>query len=88
LKEEYGDSVVSRFLEGWLMGQRIKMVVAVLLIVFLGFILGVAANLIYSYILPILSDLFPQLVSSEWFLWGLIGSLLAIICCLVYAYLP
>ncbi|MBS7606637.1 hypothetical protein KEJ14_02195 [Candidatus Bathyarchaeota archaeon] len=70
------------------MGQRLKMMIATLIIGFIGFILGAVANLLYARILPLLLEMFPQIFSIGWVIWGLIGAFLAIICCLIYAYLP
>jgi ABC-type antimicrobial peptide transport system permease subunit len=70
------------------MGQRTKMVIALLVIGIIGFLLGVVANIVYYKALPFMLESFPQLFMSEWALWGLIGALLAVICSLIYAYLP
>ncbi|MBS7639979.1 MAG: hypothetical protein QW804_00865 [Candidatus Bathyarchaeia archaeon] len=68
------------------MGYRSKMALTLFAIGLLGFILGAVANVIYYRALPILIETFPQIFASEWAAWGLVGALLAIICCLVYAY--
>jgi len=67
-------------------GYRSKMALTLFAIGLLGFILGAVANVIYYRALPILIETFPQIFASEWAAWGLVGALLAIICCLVYAY--
>ena len=69
------------------MGYRSKMALTLFAIGLLGFILGAVANVIYYRALPILIETFPQIFASEWAAWGLVGALLAIICCLVYAYI-
>jgi len=71
-----------------MMNQKLKMAAALSLIGLLGFILGAAANLLYLKVLPFFLYVLPQLYGLEWALWGLVGALLAIICCLIYAYLP
>lgn len=68
------------------MGRRLKALLTVFAVGFIGFILGVAANLMYSKVLPILIEAFPQIFASSWVAWGIGGALLAIICCLIYAY--
>jgi len=69
------------------MGHRSKVALALFAIGFIGFILGAAANIIYSKALPLLLKTFPEIFVSEWMLWGLAGALLAVLCCLIYAYL-
>jgi len=70
------------------LGQKIKAVIAIIIVGFVGFILGAVANLMYFQFIPLLMEFFPRLFSAEWLLWGLIGALLAVVCCLIYAYLP
>jgi len=70
------------------MGQKSKMLGAIALIGFIGFLLGIASNLIYFVALPVLKEIFPQIFETTWLVWGLIGAFLAIICCLIYAHLP
>ncbi|MBS7624967.1 MAG: hypothetical protein QXS10_07710 [Candidatus Bathyarchaeia archaeon] len=69
------------------MGHKSRIALILFMIGFTGFIFGAIANIIYSRALPILVEIFPQIFSSEWAAWGLIGAILAIICCLIYAYL-
>ncbi|MEM1607207.1 MAG: hypothetical protein QW341_03410 [Candidatus Bathyarchaeia archaeon] len=69
------------------MGHRSKVALTLFAIGLTGFILGAVANIIYSKALPILIEVFPQIFSSEWAAWGLVGAILAIVCCLIYAYL-
>ncbi|MEM2273678.1 MAG: hypothetical protein QXX56_05660 [Candidatus Bathyarchaeia archaeon] len=68
------------------MGRRLKAVLTVFAVGFIGFILGVVANIIYFKVLPILIESFPYIFASSWVAWGFGGALLAIICCLIYAY--
>ena len=70
------------------MDQKSKMLGAIVIIGFVGFLLGVVVNLVYFKALPILLEVFPQILEMDWVVWGLVGAFLAIICCLIYAYLP
>jgi len=70
------------------MDQKTKMLGAIVIIGFTGFLLGIAANFVYFKALPILIEVFPQILEMDWIVWGLVGAFLAIICCLIYAYLP
>lgn len=69
------------------MGHRSKVALTLFAIGLTGFILGAIANIIYSKAFPILIEVFPQIFSSGWAVWGLVGAILAIVCCLIYAYL-
>ena len=70
------------------MDQKSKMLGMIVIIGFIGFLLGIAANFVYFKALPILIEVFPQILEMDWVVWGLVGAFLAIICCLIYAYLP
>jgi ABC-type antimicrobial peptide transport system permease subunit len=70
------------------MDQKSKMLGAIVIIGFVGFLLGVVVNFVYFKALPILLEVFPQILEMDWIVWGLVGAFLAIICCLIYAYLP
>jgi ABC-type antimicrobial peptide transport system permease subunit len=70
------------------MEQKSKMLGAIVIIGFVGFLLGIAVNFVYFKALPILLEVFPQILEMDWIVWGLVGAFLAIICCLIYAYLP
>lgn len=70
------------------MEQKSKMFGAIVIIGVIGFLLGIAANFVYFKALPILIEVFPQILEMDWVVWGLVGAFLAIICCLIYAYLP
>ena len=52
-----------------------------------GFLMGVIANFLYFYGLPILVTLFPQIFNVTWIIWGIMGALISAIGCLIYAYL-
>lgn len=69
------------------MGRRSKIALMLFVVGLIGFIIGAVANIIYSKALPILIEIFPQIFYSEWAAWGLVGAILAIVCCLIYAYL-
>lgn len=69
------------------MRRKLKIATILFMIGLTGFILGAVANIIYSRALPILVEIFPQIFLSEWAAWGLVGAILAIVCCLIYAYL-
>jgi ABC-type antimicrobial peptide transport system permease subunit len=68
--------------------QRSKMLGAIAIIGIVGFILGIVANFFYFKALPYLIEVFPQILEVDWVVWGVVGALLAIICCVIYAYLP
>jgi len=70
------------------MGQKTKMFVAITLIGAVGFLLGVAGNFLSNEVLPALIKVFPTLLSATWMIWGLLGAVLAVVSCLIYAYLP
>lgn len=70
------------------MSQKLKMMLAITIIGFIGFILGAVANLMYVHVFPVIAEFFPQIFTSEWVIWGLIGAFLAVACCLIYACLP
>lgn len=70
------------------MGQKLKMILAVTIIGFIGFALGAIANLTYIHIFPLITKALPHFFTLEWVIWGLAGAFLAIACCLIYAYLP
>ncbi|MCX8171364.1 MAG: hypothetical protein N3E47_05275 [Candidatus Bathyarchaeota archaeon] len=69
------------------MGQRSRVALTLFAISLTGFILGVIANILYYKAFPILVELFPHIFSSSWVAWGFIGAILAVVCCLIYAYL-
>jgi len=64
-----------------------KMLGVLALIGFIGFLLGIAAKFVQSDVLPILSGLFPQIMSVAWVGWGVGGAILSVVGCLLYAYL-
>jgi len=67
------------------MGKRIKIVG---LFALCGFLLGVATNLVYFRVFPVLAQLFPQIMGTTWLLWGIIGAAISATGCLLYAYMP
>ncbi len=67
------------------MSRRIKIMGSFAL---LGFLIGVAAHLAYTWALPILIELFPELLKAGWLLWGLAGALLAETLLLIWATFP
>lgn len=69
------------------MGHRSRAVLTLLAIGITGFMLGAIANIVYSKAFPVLIEVFPQIFSSEWAAWGIVGAILAVVCCLIYAYL-
>ncbi|MEM2914481.1 MAG: hypothetical protein QXH91_03645 [Candidatus Bathyarchaeia archaeon] len=68
-----------------MMWKRLK---AIGLFALAGFLLGIAANIIYYYAGPALVQIFPTLLEKTWLLWGLVGASISIVGCLVYAALP
>ncbi|MCX8171119.1 MAG: hypothetical protein N3E47_03995 [Candidatus Bathyarchaeota archaeon] len=70
------------------MGQKLKMMFAIIMIGFIGFILGAVANFLYVQVFPAITEIFPQIFASEWIIWGFTGAFLAVACCLIYALLP
>jgi len=71
-----------------MMGEKTKRFEAVVFIGFIGFLLGIAAYFIYFEALPIIMEVFPQILEISWIMWGLIGAFLSVTCCLIYAYFP
>jgi len=53
-----------------------------------GFVTGSIAYFGYKYAVPGLLLSFPQMVESGWILWGVGGSVLAVVLCAVYAVFP
>jgi len=71
-----------------MMGEKLKMLGALSFIGLIGFLFGIAAHYIYFEALPILTVAFPQIFGITWVIWGIIGTLVSVVCCLIYAYLP
>jgi len=67
------------------MGNRLR---TVGLFALSGFFFGVAANFVYFNALPVLAQLFPQILERTWLLWGLVGAIISVAGCLLYAFLP
>ena len=51
----------------------------------LGFVGGILANWAYKQVLPILISLFPDLFTAEWFLSGLVGTVLTLLIVVIWA---
>ena len=67
------------------MSQRVKIMGSFAL---LGFLMGIAVYLAYNWAIPILIELFPQILSAGWLLWGLVGALLSETMLLLWATFP
>ncbi len=65
------------------MSERIKVLG---IFAMLGFIAGVIANFTYHYVLPMILAIFPEILSVEWVLSGLVGSILTVSLLLVWSY--
>ena len=61
---------------------------AIAMFAIIGFLFGIAANLLYFHAGPALALIFPQLLEKTWLLWGLIGASISIVGCVIYAALP
>ncbi len=51
----------------------------------LGFVGGIVANWAYKMAMPWLLKMFPELLSGEWFISGIGGSLLTLLLVVVWA---
>jgi len=67
------------------MSQRVKIMGSFAL---LGFLMGIAAYLAYNWVIPILIEIFPQILSMGWLLWGFVGALLSETMLLLWASFP
>jgi ABC-type antimicrobial peptide transport system permease subunit len=67
--------------------DKVKRVAALTFIACIGFLLGIAANVIFTEAFPLLIDTFPLLSQMTWIRWGLVGTLLSVAVCIIYAYL-
>ena len=54
----------------------------------LGFFVGVLAYFTYNWALPMLVVVYPQILEAGWLLWGLVGALVSVTGCIIYATLP
>lgn len=54
----------------------------------LGFVMGLAAYLAYTWAIPILIQLFPEILKAGWLLWGLAGALLSETILLIWVTFP
>ena len=66
------------------MSERIKVLGTFAL---LGFVAGIAANLLYHTAWPWLLKAFPTILQVEWMVSGLVGALLTIIMLVLWVYL-
>ncbi|MEM1586434.1 MAG: hypothetical protein QXX99_06050 [Candidatus Bathyarchaeia archaeon] len=69
------------------MDRRAKAILTLFAVGFIGFMLGALANILYLEVFPILIKSFPHIFASSWVAWGFGGAMLAIIGCIIYAYL-
>jgi len=53
----------------------------------LGFVAGVAVNLVYRMAFPILLKILPEILRAEWIVSGLIGSVLTMTMLVLWAHL-
>lgn len=51
----------------------------------LGFVGGILANWAYKQLLPILFQMFPDILTAEWLLSGLGGTLLTLLIVVIWA---
>jgi len=65
------------------MGERIKIIGSFAL---LGFILGVAANIAYYTVVPVLVKMFPELLKAEWILSGFAGAIMTVLLVVLWVY--
>ena len=66
------------------MSERIKVLGTFAL---LGFVAGIAANLLYHMAWPWLLNAFPTILHAEWMVSGIAGALLTIIMLVLWVYL-
>ena len=52
----------------------------------LGFLAGVIAYYTYSYVVPWVQEILPNLLWAPWFISGLVGAVLTIIIIVIWAY--
>jgi len=52
---------------------------------FLGFLAGVSAYVTYKELAPVLVQSFPFLVTTEWFLSGLVGTVFTLVVLFIWA---
>jgi uncharacterized membrane protein YedE/YeeE len=52
---------------------------------FIGFLGGIVAYFAYKRLVPIILEMFPELLNAEWFLSGLGGALMTLILIVVWA---
>jgi hypothetical protein len=57
-----------------------------------GFLIGIAANILYfdvaPSLVPVVMHYLPQILGTTWILWGIAGAAVSIAGCLVYVAWP
>jgi len=51
---------------------------------FIGFLGGIVAYFAYKRLVPIILEMFPELLNAEWFLSGLGGAIMTLILVLIW----
>ncbi len=67
--------------------EKTKRFAAFAFIACIGFLLGIAANVVFTEAFPILVEAFPLIAEMSWIKWGLVGTLLSLAICVIYAYM-
>jgi hypothetical protein len=52
---------------------------------FIGFLGGIVAYFAYKRLVPIILEMFPELLNAEWFLSGLGGAIMTLVLVLMWA---
>ena len=65
------------------MGERLKMLTFVAILGFMG---GVIADLAARYVVPTILTFFPEILSVEWVLSGIAGSVLTLLFVTIWAH--
>jgi uncharacterized membrane protein YedE/YeeE len=52
---------------------------------FIGFLGGIVAYFTYKRLVPIILEMFPELLNAEWFLSGLGGAIMTLVLVLIWA---
>jgi len=58
-----------------------------MLMALLGFIIGVAANVVYHAVAPVMLKVFSEVLLAEWVISGIVGSVLTLTAVFLWAYL-
>jgi uncharacterized BrkB/YihY/UPF0761 family membrane protein len=72
-------------IRGDLRMDKMKRIAAFTFIACIGFLLGIAANVIFTEAFPFLIETFPIISQMTWIRWGLVGTLLSVAVCIIYA---